>query len=282
MHVRRYPEVEAFLTSVGDFLAEREAEHNLLFGICASLRETPEVYTGPAYLAAVLDDTDRVVGAGIQTPPFRLVLSEIDDPRIGAALALDTLGVDLPGVAGPTGEVEAFVAARVAAGGPPGRLRETDRIFRLETVRQPRPVRGSRRIAGPEDRDLVFAWLEGFMVDAFGHADLAEVESMTERWIDGRGRTLHLWVDGERVSMCGIGGQTPLGIRIGPVYTPPPARARGYASALVAAVSQEALDGGRRFCFLFTDAANPTSNHIYQEIGYEHVRDVDIYEFDRS
>ena len=47
-------------------------------------------------------------------------------------------------------------------------------------------------------------------------------------------------------------------------------------------MSQEALDSGRRFCFLFTDAANPTSNHIYQEIGYEHVRDVDIWEFERA
>ena len=281
MHVRRYPDVEEFLSAAGGFLAEREAEHNLLFGICSSLREIPEVYTGPAYLAAVLDDADRVVGACIQTPPFRLVLSEIDDPRIGAALALDSLGRDLPGVAGPVGEVEAFVAARVAAGGPPGHLRETDRIFRLDTVRPPRAVGGTRRIIGPGDRELVLAWLEGFMRDAFGDADLAEVEAMTDRWIEGRGRTLHLWVDGEPVSMCGIGGQTPLGIRIGPVYTPPAARERGYASALVAAVSQEALDAGRRFCFLFTDAANPTSNHIYQEIGYEHVRDVDIYEFTR-
>ena len=45
-------------------------------------------------------------------------------------------------------------------------------------------------------------------------------------------------------------------------------------------VQQAALDDGKRFCFLFTDAANPTSNHIYQEIGYEHVRDVHIYRFD--
>jgi hypothetical protein len=50
----------------------------------------------------------------------------------------------------------------------------------------------------------------------------------------------------------------------------------------VAAQSQAALDAGRRFCFLFTDAANPTSNHIYQAIGYEHVRDVVVYQFERG
>jgi predicted GNAT family acetyltransferase len=75
--------------------------------------------------------------------------------------------------------------------------------------------------------------------------------------------------------MAGMGGPTPTGIRIGPVYTPPDRRRRGYASALVAAASQAALDEGRRQVFLFTDLANPTSNHIYAAIGYEPVRDVD-------
>ena len=70
-------------------------------------------------------------------------------------------------------------------------------------------------------------------------------------------------------------------MRIGPVYTPPEARNRGYASALVATISQAELDAGRRFCFLFTDLANPTANHIYQAIGYEPVRDVDMWRHDR-
>ena len=63
-----------------------------------------------------------------------------------------------------------------------------------------------------------------------------DVEAMTDRWLSRRGRTLHLWEDedGEVVSLAGVGSQTPNGVRIGPVYTPPEARNRGYASALVA------------------------------------------------
>ena len=75
------------------------------------------------------------------------------------------------------------------------------------------------------------------------------------------------------VSLTGVSGATPHGIRIGPVYTPSAFRGRGYASALVAEVSQEQLDAGRRFCFLYTDLANPTSNKIYQAIGYRPVTD---------
>ncbi len=97
------------------------------------------------------------------------------------------------------------------------------------------------------------------------------------------GRTMYLWENRDRVvSMAGASGETPNGIRIGPVYTPPELRGRGYASALTAAVSQHQLDSGRRFCFLFTDLANPTSNKIYRAIGYEPVTDVDQYAFEQA
>jgi predicted GNAT family acetyltransferase len=79
--------------------------------------------------------------------------------------------------------------------------------------------------------------------------------------------------------MVGSTGPTPNGIRIGPVYTPPELRGRGYASACTAAVSQLLLDEGRKFCFLYTDLANPTSNKIYQDIGYTAVCDADVIRF---
>ncbi len=278
MEVRRYSDVDAFLAAAGAFLAAREAEHNLFFGVLASLRDTPEAYTGPAYLAVVTGDVGEVVAVALQTPPHRLILSETDHPAAVEALAADTVGRDLPGAMGPPTTVATFVAARTAAGGPEGRHIETERIFALTAVRPPRAAEGARRIATVGDRDLVAAWLDAFMTEALGQSDPVEAGAMADRWLAGRSRTLWLWEDGGAiVSLTGVGGPTPNGIRIGPVYTPPAERGRGYASALVAAVSQEALDSGRRFCFLFTDAANPTSNHIYQEIGYQHVRDVHIY-----
>jgi predicted GNAT family acetyltransferase len=83
----------------------------------------------------------------------------------------------------------------------------------------------------------------------------------------------------EPVSFLGV--TAPLGgvVRIGPVYTPPEHRARGYASALVAAVSQAALDDGVMICSLYTDLANPTANRIYAAVGYRPVGDFTIYAF---
>ena len=281
MRLQRFTEVDEFLAAAGDFLGAREAEHNLIFGICSSVRETPEAYTAPPYFAVVTDG-DRIVAAAIQTPPFRLVLSEVDDPAAIAILVVDVADRDLPGVLGPVEAAQAFVVEQAARGGPIARIAESERIFRLVSVIPPRPVAGHYRRANAGDRTLVLAWIAAFMLEAFGEVDLADVSASTDRWLAGRGRALYLWDNGDVVSLCGVSGETPNGIRIAPVYTPPEARGRGYASALVAAVSQAELDAGHRFCFLLTDLANPTSNHIYQTIGYEPVRDVDVYRFDRG
>ena len=82
------------------------------------------------------------------------------------------------------------------------------------------------------------------------------------------------------MSLCGYGGRTPHGIRIGPVYTPPGMRRHGYASALTASVTRKQLELGRDYCFLYTDLANPTSNRIYMGVGYERVCEAADYAFD--
>ena len=110
-----------------------------------------------------------------------------------------------------------------------------------------------------------------------------DAAEQADRFLRRAGHVAYLWEDaGEVVSLAGVGGPTPRGIRIGPAYTPPHLRGRGYASNLIATISQLQLDAGRSFCFLFTDLANPTSNRIYQTIGYAPVADVDQLHFPAS
>jgi predicted GNAT family acetyltransferase len=98
-----------------------------------------------------------------------------------------------------------------------------------------------------------------------------------------RDRGLWLWEDaGEPVAMAGAIGPTRNGIRIVLVYTAPHRRGRGYASNLVAALSQQQLDAGRTLCFLNTDVANPTSNKIYRALGYRPIGESVVIMFDRA
>ena len=281
MELRRFAGVGDFLEAAGPFLVAREAEHCLILGVTSNLRDAPEEFAAAPYLATV-SAGGRIVAVAMQTPPFNLVLSEIDDPAAISCLADDLADRDLPGALGPVEHVRAFVEARTARGGLPARLHISERIFRLTEVRSPTPLAAGRlRAAGSADRALVLDWIGAFHREALEPVTASELAALTDRWLGGHGRTLYLWEDGEVVSLAGIGSPTPNGLRIGPVYTPPERRRHGYASALVAAMSQGALDTGRRFCFLFTDLANPTSNHVYQSIGYVPVRDVDVWWFGR-
>lgn len=281
MEILRASSVPAFLDLAGEFLAEREAEHNLIFGILSTYEADPSQYDESPYLATILHG-DRVVGAAIRTPPWRIVLSEMDHPGAVHRLVEDLAGVPIPGAVGPSDAAGHFAEAWVEAGYPGSpRLNRHERSFRLRRVVAPRPTTGSMIRATPEHRDLLATWTRAFHEEALGDTPPQDYVAMADRWIRGVGRTAYLWVDGGRpVSMTGAGGQTPNGIRVGPVYTPPEERGHGYASNLVAGVSQLLLDSGRRFVFLFTDLANPTSNRIYQAIGYEPVGDVDEWVFD--
>jgi predicted GNAT family acetyltransferase len=131
------------------------------------------------------------------------------------------------------------------------------------------------------DRKLLTEWFMAFTKEALGE-DIGP---------QGAGRSLdaylgteglYLWEDGQAVSIAGRSRPTPNGTTVNYVYTPPQHRNRGYASACVAALSQLLLDEGYRYCFLFTDLANPTSNKIYRAVGYEPVCDVDEYEFGQA
>jgi uncharacterized protein len=279
MRLRRYTDVEAFLDAATPYLVQREAEHNLIFGVASTLRDDPGQYAGPPYLATV-HDGHPVVAAALRTPPYSLVLSETGDPGAIELLARDTLEMDLGRVQGGVDVVREFVAKRRSLGGPAARRVVGERIYRLTEVIPPRPVAGFMRPANASDRDVIAGWVYDFMLEALGDDDRPGAELSADRWIAGRGSSLYVWEDHEITSLAGVRGPTPHGIRVGPVYTPPERRGRGYASALVAAASQAQLDAGRTFVFLFTDVTNMTSNRIYQAIGYEPVRDIDVYAFE--
>ena len=280
MDVLRASSVAGFMDLAGEFLEAREAEHNLIFGICSNIEADPTQFEGAPYLATVLHG-DRVVGAAIRTPPWRLVLSVMDHPGAAHRLVDDLAGETLPGVVGPSMSAEHFAEGWTRVTRTPSRLSTHERAFQLRSVIPPRPAPGEMVRADQSHKDLLADWVRAFHEEAMRTGPEQDWQRMAERWIKGIGRTAWLWVDGDRVvSLTGVGGLTPHGIRVGPVYTPPEDRGRGYASNLVAQLSQLQLDAGRQFVFLFTDLANPTANKIYQDIGYEPVIDIDEYEFD--
>ena len=279
IETRRFDDANAFLELAGPFLEAREPEHMLTLGSVGTIRMLGGRVTTGALVAAL--DRGRVVATATWTGPWEVVLSEVDDPRAIAAV-VDALGAEpLPGVHAPIEHAEAFVAAwRHRTRGVARRILR-ERIHALEEVTTPGGVAGALRRTRPADRELLAAWMTAFDVESFGpEAGRRDMNALADELIAAPHRTGFVWDDDGPVSTASVTGSTPNGIRVGGVYTPPERRGRGYASACVAAVSQRELELGRRWCFLFTDIANPTSNAIYARLGYRPVRDVDIYRFE--
>lgn len=291
MKLVRYGDVEAFYERVETFLLAREAEQNLLLGISATLRRQPGYYSAEPYLAVVEQD-GAVALVAMRTPPHQMLLSlPASDAVVDEALDLvvrgarATYGDGLNGIHGPLALSLGFAERWREAAGHAYSRSLCERIYRLDAVTPVEGVPGAMRAATEADRDLLERWVVAFQDEALPPT---EIRVTPAHWVTHRLmppiRGIVLWedVEGQPVTMVGYSRSTPNGATIGPVYTPPEQRRRGYGSACVAAVSQQLLDEGRRFCFLFTDQSNATSNHIYQTIGYRHVSDVAVYDFEAA
>lgn len=267
MQARLVADPAEFLAAAEPLLLADEARHNVILGLARTLLERPAHY--PEHRLYLVEDGGTVVGAALRTPPHHLAVAR---PAAGGALDALAEAIDepLPGVAGAVPEVERFAAAWSAKTGLVPHVTVRMGLYRLERV-VPASAPGAARAATEADLDLLATWWRGFLAEV-SHDPPTDVETAIRLRLDAPGWGIDLWEDGGRpVSFAAFGNPTPSGARVGPVYTPPEQRGRGYAGAVVAHASQRLLDAGRRFCFLYADQANPTANGIYRRIGYEQV-----------
>lgn len=251
----------AFLTRVTPYLVADEPRHNLMLAVAGTLVAHPQLY--PEHRLWLASDDDGIAGAALRTPPWHVLLARPRDDAALAALA-GAVDQDVSGVVGAVPEVHRFVELR----GGSSRQAMAQGVYALERVEPIAAVSGRTRDANAADRALLLGWWHAFMRDALPDADVSRASTALDHRLSAADAGVVLWCDPEPVAFAAYGGPTPNGIRIGPVYTPPEHRGRGYATSLVAGLSQRLLDAGRRFCFLYTDLTNPTSNAIYVRIGY--------------
>lgn len=274
--VIRYPDAGAFLERAEAWLMQREAKYNLLLGVARNLACSVKETESPAFMATV-EKGEMLHGCVFRTPPDKLSLTEMPtDAVVDVAREVGNVYEELPAVLGP--EPVAGTFAREWARVRPVRWQPgmKQRIYKLERLsEETRHVSGAMEFATIDDAPLVTGWLERFSEETGLPTRYAR--EMAELLIDHD--ALVLWDDGGRRSMAGTQGYTERGVRISYVYTPVEHRGRGYASALVRALSRTMLERGRAFCVLYADLSNPISNSIYTEMGYIPVEDVRDYTF---
>jgi RimJ/RimL family protein N-acetyltransferase len=274
-------DVDAFAERAWDLLAADPAEQTVTLTIVEFLRAGRRYSDAPALFGWCVDG-ERVRGAVCMTAPYEMVLAVVpDDALPDLVAALRAADVALPGVNGEVRAVERFARAWLEGTDLRARTVADQRLYALGALRPPQPAPPGRpRLADDADRDLAARWYGEFQREA----GVPVTDAGQWARIGIGDRRIWLWEDeeGAVVSLAGRTAPAAGVCRVAPVYTPPAHRRRGYGAAVTATCTQDALDRGVGHVVLFTDLANPTSNAIYQRIGYRPLSDRRVVRFEGS
>ncbi|MFD5795829.1 GNAT family N-acetyltransferase [Streptomyces diastatochromogenes] len=275
-------DVEDFLARAGDFLRSRPGTHIMQLTWAERVRTRgADAFGTAAPVFGVLEQAGEVQATFYRLPPRALGLSPLSPEQADSLAArLAALGHSLTSVSADHGTATAFAEAWQRHTGATPKLRDTRlRLYRLGTLTPPEPHPAGRgRVLGEQDLEQVMFWC-GEFAKAVGEAVTIDADSWAgTRYADKR-YTLWETPDGTPVSVAGmnplIGGQ----VQVDVVYTPAHLRGHGYAAAVTAEVSRAALAAGAREVVLFADLSNPTSNALYQRLGYRTLTDWAAYDF---
>jgi uncharacterized protein len=271
--LKSYPDAGEFLREVQAYLEGQEVVNGLMLGLALRLVEEPLAYGSPPYFASVADDQGPALAA-LMTPPFNLILySEQESaPEALELVAYDLVAGHWPvsGTLGTPPLAQAFAGLWTRLTGVGSRPGVRQRLYKLTEVTHPRYSPGHLRPAIDRDAGRVLEWMRAFEREAMRTSTQTSPETVRGRIAEG---SVFLWDDGGPACMAVKTRPTRRGVSISWVYTPPERRRHGHATSCVAALSQRLLDSGFEYCTLFTDLDNPTSNDIYQQVGYRPVCD---------
>lgn len=272
-----------FLKLAGPLLYSDEETHSLMLGLCENMVKASEPPKNKPVLLRIVKD-NQTLATAIQTPPMNLILSyakQIELETLAKYLKLN--GIQFPGVVGPAKESLLFSKIWSDLTATKFSLGMGQKIYKIQKVNLPKSE-GQMRLAKTEEVEIIANWLFEFSNESLPVHERKPLEGhrpQAKKVIED-GRAFFWIMDSQAVTMTIVGRATLNGISVFGVYTSPEFRRQGYASALVANVSQKMLESGRLFCVLYTDTSNPTSNKIYQKIGYTEVAGSAHYLFGES
>ncbi|MGA5188082.1 GNAT family N-acetyltransferase [Streptomyces griseoincarnatus] len=272
-------DVEDFLARAGAFLRSRPALHTTPLTDVEKLR----LAGSGDHVLGRLETDGEVRAVCYLTPRGRLGLTPLNaDDADALAARLSALGHTPAQVVADQDTAGVFTSAWQGHTGATPKLFWHTHLYRLGALTPPRPhPEGRAHLAGAEDRELVVRRCREFSVEVGEQPsiDLVDAGSWDRSRFGDRHFTFWRTPDGTPVSMAAVTSVTGGMVRVDPVHTPPRFRGHGYAGAVTAAVSRAALRAGATDVVLFADPANPTSNALYQRLGYVRLTDCAGYRF---
>jgi predicted GNAT family acetyltransferase len=263
-------DVHEFLSASNDFRAANPVVTNVISTVALGVAGGR---TYDAYHYWVVSDDDRIVGVGLRTAPWNLVLSPMPvEAAVQLGRAVAALDPQVAGINGPRAAVEA--AYRGLGADIKNRSGLTDVVYVLGDYSVPRWPAGLARSATAEDVDLLVPWHTQFALDA--GVPVRDVEKFVPLRVAAG--ALWLWeVDGQPRALAGhadvVATDNAVVARLGPVYTPAEHRGQGFGAAITATIIEHLLPTCTTI-MLYADAANPASNSVYQRLGFHAIAEL--------
>ncbi|MCH4568802.1 GNAT family N-acetyltransferase [Bacillus sp. ES1-5] len=264
LHV--YEEILTFKEEVTPFLEKNEQENNLILGVLQMVQQ-------PIFMG-VAKQREEITVVFLQTEEKKQIIvatSEIaEEDIVELAKKFTKVYSNVPGLIGNKKIVQKLAEEIAVLENKKTNVAMEQGVYALQQVKKKWNEDGAFREIGSDELPLIEQWIYQFCEDVRLPTTKEEAKQTAHTLITNR-RLFGLDVDGQLVSVAAKTRPTTNNITVNFVYTPKEGRKKGYASSCVAALSQRMLDEGYKTTTLYTDLANPTSNKIYQEIGYEQI-----------
>lgn len=247
---------------------EREAANAVAIAILNNSMAPEQEKT---FCNIVIRNEKEIAAIGMMTPP-RPLLIYLKNPEASEVL-IDNIHknfVSYNKIVGESNSVDAFLETFLKRKGTSCHNRMDQGVFRCTKVKEPEKTPGKLIPADSSLEELLADWSNLFDIECNLGSNKELAKKSTKLLISRK--EFYVWqLNGIPVSMAVCRGQTPNGLRVGRVYTPKEYRGRGIASNLVAEIAKNVHQKGNKYAFLYTDLSNPTSNKIYQKIGFEKI-----------
>ncbi len=280
MEFKEYKSIRKYFGEIEEYLLENEIENNLPLGILYSFKNEDTLYKESPFLGLVTANSDVKLVA-IMTPPHNLVIAGKEDYGV-ISKAVEYMRLNkilIPGVTGEKEIADRFAQLWGEHSECKIKVKMKQKIYKIDQVNNLVKSPGRLRKAYEKDIDLLQDWIVNSARDMFNE-DISKEEAYKSAESAIKKANIYIWEDQKPVSMAVRTRPTKNAIVINGVYTPEKYRNKGYATSCVSALSQLLLQEGYKYCSLYTDLSNPTSNSIYVKIGYKPVSDSVMYSFE--
>ncbi len=282
MKVLKITDVSEFEKLCKPFLMPKESFYNLKIGLCDAIKKRTLPATNPHFF--VIENNNQITACALNSHSVKpLAISKMNRDEIN--FFVDYLFNQKLNFQAAVGEIETinyFTELYCKKFNLSKKLNIHLGIYQTDTIFLPN-MDGEIFLATEVNEQIVQEFIFQFESECFPNrkSSKEEIAQIAQRHIKNRAIYLLKNKNSDIIAMGGNTRNSENAGTINLIFTPKQLRNNGYGSFITAKIALELLKK-KKFVNLHTDLNNPTSNSIYQKIGFKFIGENIHYDFLRQ